>query len=204
MKEIWKPLFLEDIQERYAVSSLGRVLDLKNHKFMTIHDNGAGYKNVSLLAPASKQRIRYVHRLVAHVFIVNPDGLPQVGHKDHDRANNHVDNLYWTTPKQNTADGIAAGKINAKKRPNTKKLTKENICQVAKMSVEGMGVNQIAIALGFPRTTISSVFNGRSNWELFEFARDECILSLNPLTSPQKPEIIALHSETDVHKGEIQ
>lgn len=24
----------------------------------------------------------------------------------------------------------------------------------------------------------------------------------NPLTSPKKPEIIALHSETDVHKGE--
>jgi hypothetical protein len=114
-----------------------------------------------------------VHRLVAHTFIDNPEGLPQVGHKDHTRANNSVSNLYWTTPKQNTADGIREGKINAKKRPNTKRITKAQICEIALLSHQGKGVNEIAVMLDFPRTTISSVFNGRSSWELFEFARKE-------------------------------
>ena len=42
MKEIWKPIILDDIQERYAVSNFGRVIDLKNQKYMIWHDNGAG------------------------------------------------------------------------------------------------------------------------------------------------------------------
>lgn len=83
--------------------------------------------------------------------------------------------MYWTTPKQNTADGIREGKINAKKRPNTQKLTKAQICEIALLDSKGYGVNEIALTLGFPRTTISSVFNGRSNWELFEFAKREIL-----------------------------
>jgi DNA-binding NarL/FixJ family response regulator len=81
--------------------------------------------------------------------------------------------LYWTTPKQNTADGIRDGKINVQKRPNMKKLTKAQICEIALLSHQGKGINEIAVMLDFSRTTISSVFNGRSNWELFEFARKE-------------------------------
>lgn len=173
MKEIWKPIILDDIQERYAVSNFGRVVDLKNQKYMIWHDNGAGYMNVGLQGPNSKVRVRYVHRLVAIAFLENPAKLPQVGHRDHNRENNRHDNLYWTTPKQNTADGIRDGKINAKKRPNTKKLTKAQICEIVLLSSQGKGVNEIAVMLGFPRTTISSVFNGRSNWELFEFAKKE-------------------------------
>ena len=173
MREVWKPIQSENVQERYAVSNMGRVIDLKNQKYMNWHDNGAGYMTVGLQGPKSKVKVRYVHRLVAIAFLENPDKLHQVGHRDHTRANNFVDNLYWTTPKQNTADGIREGKINAKKRPNTKKLTKAQICEIALLDSKGYGVNEIALTLGFPRTTISSVFNGRSNWELFEFARKE-------------------------------
>lgn len=173
VKEVWKPILIDDIQERYAVSNLGRIIDLKQNKYLQINDNGAGYKNVGLQGPKSQVRIRYIHRLVAQAFIENPDNLPQVGHKDHTRSNNVVDNLYWTTQKQNTADGINAGRINAKKRPNTKRLTAEQVCQIALLEHQGFGVNEIAVKLDFPRTTISSVFNGRSNWELFEFVRSE-------------------------------
>lgn len=183
MKEIWKPIIDDQVQPRYAVSNFGQVIDLKNNKKMLWHDNGAGYMSVGLQGNALGVRVRYVHRLVAKAFLDNPDNLPQVGHKDHTRANNTVDNLYWTTQKQNTRDGIEAGRINAKKRPNTQKLSKANICEVALLDSKGYGVNEIALTLGFPRTTISSVFNGRSNWELFEFAREEIANQL--LTSPQ-------------------
>jgi hypothetical protein len=174
MKEVWKPLKIDLVQERYAVSNTGRVYDFLQNKYLSWSDNGAGYKIVGLQrTDKSNVLIRYVHRLVGLHFIENPDNLPQIGHRDHNREHNSEDNLYWTTPKQNTADGIRDGKINAKKRPNTKKLTKAQICEIALLSHQGKGVNEIAIMLDFPRTTISSVFNGRSNSELFEFARKE-------------------------------
>lgn len=180
MKEVWKPLIDQKVQDRYAVSNLGRVFDLLKLCYLNGSDNGAGYKIVGLQRKdKSNVAMRYIHRLIALHFIENPDNLPQVGHKDHDREHNREGNLYWTTPKQNTADGIRDGKINAKKRPNTKKLSKAQICEIALLESLGKGVNEIAIMLDFSRTTISSVFNKRSNWELFEFAREEIKLN-NP------------------------
>ena len=180
MKEIWKPVKDDKVQDRYAVSNIGRVFDLLKFCYLNGSDNGAGYKVVGLQRKdKSNVAMRYIHRLVAIAFIENPSKLPQVGHRDYDRENNKKGNLYWTTPKQNTADGIRDGKINAKKRPNTKKLSKSQICDIALLSSEGYGVNEIAQELDFPRTTISSVFNGRSNWELFSFVTKE-INSTNP------------------------
>ena len=42
------------------------------------------------------------HILVAKHFIPNPDHLPIVDHKDHDRTNYHVSNLRWVSAKENS------------------------------------------------------------------------------------------------------
>lgn len=42
-----------------------------------------------------------VHRVVATCFLLNPDNLPEVNHKDNDRTNNVVSNLEWCTHKYN-------------------------------------------------------------------------------------------------------
>lgn len=140
LKEIWKPVVDKVVQPRYAVSNKGRVIDLQQAIYLKYFDNGAGYKVYGLQRiDKSNVAIRYVHRLVAIAFIENPVKLPQVGHN---RENNHQGNLYWTTPKQNTADGIRDGKINAKKRPNTKKLSKSQICEIALLSTQEYGVRR--------------------------------------------------------------
>ena len=48
-----------------------------------------------------KQRYYYIHRLVAQAFLPNPLNLSQVGHKDGNTKNNHVDNLQWQKPQCN-------------------------------------------------------------------------------------------------------
>lgn len=177
MKEVWKDIVTNNVVlDRYQVNSVGQVYDKVLEKFMRWSDNGGGYKTVALKCVDygnNTVKICYVHRLVAQHFLENVDNLPQVGHKDHNKENNSVENLYWTTQRQNTRDGIEAGRINAKKRPNTKRLSKEQICQIALLEKANYGVNEIAVMMDFPRTTISSVFNGRSNKELFEFAQEE-------------------------------
>lgn len=42
-----------------------------------------------------------VHRTVATCFIPNPNGYPEVNHKDNDRTNNVVNNLEWCTSQYN-------------------------------------------------------------------------------------------------------
>lgn len=176
-EEVWEDIVTKNVVlGRYQVSNFGRVYDKILDRYRNWNDNGAGYKTVGLRCVDYGNnwvKVCYVHRLVAQHFLDNLEGFPQVGHKDHDKENNCVDNLYWTTQKQNTKDGIDAGRINSKKRGANKKLSKENIFEIAKLHLEGYGVNEIAVKLDFPRTTISSVFNGRSNWELFQFALEE-------------------------------
>ena len=36
-----------------------------------------------------------VHRLVAEAFLPNPDNLPEIHHKNHDRKDNRVQNIMW-------------------------------------------------------------------------------------------------------------
>lgn len=169
--EVWKPILDKQVQGRYAVSSMGRVFDLITGRYLTVLDNGAGYKLAGLQRKSKDNvAIRYRHRLVAIAFLPNPKNLPQVAHKDHDRSNNKLSNLKWSTRSDNTKDGVEDGRINAKKRGVVGRLTPDKICEVARLRFFGFGVNEIALTLGVPRTTISSVLNGRSNWSLYSFA----------------------------------
>ena len=168
MEEIWKEIVDDKLEDgRYLISNKGCVFDKNYSKAKAVQDNGFGYKKTAFSLPSKKLVNRYIHRLVAIAFIPNPNNLPQVGHKDHDKENNCVENLYWVTQKQNTQDGVEAGRINAKKRGKTNQLTLAQLDEIARKRSEGLGVADVARSMGLPRTTISSVLNGRSHWELF-------------------------------------
>lgn len=85
--------------DRCLVNSLGRSVFIKG-KLLKIYDNTFGYKFVSLVMDKHSSPT-YVHRLVAQAFIPNPQGLPQVNHKDENKSNNRVENLEWCTAKYN-------------------------------------------------------------------------------------------------------
>lgn len=53
------------------------------------------------------EKNQYVHRLVAIVYLDNPNNLPTVNHKDENKTNNHVSNLEWCTYQYNESYGTA-------------------------------------------------------------------------------------------------
>lgn len=106
MQEVWKPVV--GWENLYEVSNMGNVRTLHYKRPYMMHPamDKKGYMRVSLVLPNSKKYQRFgVHRLVAQAFIPNPYKLPQVNHKDEDKANNCVSNLEWCTARYNSNYG---------------------------------------------------------------------------------------------------
>ena len=96
--EIWKdaPGF-----PGYQVSDAGRV---RSFYRVLAPDSVKGYYRVRLYRNGRVYRI-YIHRLVAMAFVPNPDGLPQINHKNEIKTDNRAENLEWCTAKYNNAYG---------------------------------------------------------------------------------------------------
>lgn len=92
--EIWKYCF-----EDYEISNFGNVRRL--NKMLRCSRHSQGYRYFQL--KRNDRRVNYlVHHLVARAFIGDrPKGLI-IDHIDRDRTNNHVDNLRYTTYKENS------------------------------------------------------------------------------------------------------
>ena len=100
MKEIWKDC--KGYEGKYQVSNLGRVWSIGSQKYLKGSYNKDGYICVYLTAKNGKVKMERVHRLVALVFLDNPNNYTQVNHKDENKQNNCVDNLEWCNIKYNT------------------------------------------------------------------------------------------------------
>ena len=84
----------------YAATSCGKVYSYKSKKFLKPGSDGKGYLYV-ILYKDGKAKHYFVHRLVAETYLPNPNNLPQVNHKDENKANNALPNLEWCTAAYN-------------------------------------------------------------------------------------------------------
>lgn len=97
--EIWKDI--DGFEGLYAVSTKGRVRNLKRGRILTGGYNKDGYKLITL-----KGKTYTIHKLVALAFLDNPHNLPQVDHIDENKGNNDVSNLRWVTISENIRHSI--------------------------------------------------------------------------------------------------
>lgn len=116
-EEIWKDVL--GFEGRYQVSNLGNVRSLLNKKgpLYLIHKSKTtnGYIAVRLYKDG-KLYTKTVAKLMATVFIPNPDNLPQVNHINEIKTDNRIENLEWCTAKYNTNYGDRNNKISKKVR----------------------------------------------------------------------------------------
>lgn len=88
---------------RYHISKLGTLYSNWSGRWKVVKPviKNTGYVSNNLKGDDGNRYNLYRHRLVAMVYISNPGNLPQVCHRDNNPTNNHVNNLYWGTPKAN-------------------------------------------------------------------------------------------------------
>ena len=130
MEEIWKNI--EEYPD-YMVSNMGRIKRLstgyyrRTEKILKPQLQNNGYLHIKL-SQKDKTKCILVHRLVAQVFIPNPNNLPQVNHINEDKTDNRVENLEWCTQKYNInyGNGISKRVKTNKENGTYKKIGKIN------------------------------------------------------------------------------
>lgn len=86
----------------YDVYDDGRVYSHKSNKFLKPGRNSNGYDTVNFYNGSVDSRVTVlVHRIVAELFVKNPNNYNEVNHKDFDKTNNYYKNLEWCDTSYN-------------------------------------------------------------------------------------------------------
>lgn len=136
------------IYSRWDVN--GKGILSKRYHLKQPHLNKKGRYIIGLSQPGIGTTKWLVHRLVALVYLPNPEGLPYVCHKDNVPTNNSVNNLYWSTQKDNMSQASKEGRmIQAKGKDSVHyKGTEIQRSYIPRL-----------INLGFTRKEISEIMN---------------------------------------------
>lgn len=102
------------LYSRWDINGKG-VLKKRYHKKVP-HLNKNGRYIIGLSQPGLGTTKWLIHRLVALVYIPNPEKLPYVCHKDNVPTNNSVSNLYWGTQKDNMSQASRGRTTTSKER----------------------------------------------------------------------------------------
>ena len=115
----------------------------------TVH----GYKYTKIRGVSTR-----VHRVVAEVFIPNPDNLPIVMHKNNNKADNRVENLKWGTIKENTQQAVDDGlMVNAKGAEDSQSTPCDMYDTVTNKRIASFGsASEAMLATGINKATICS------------------------------------------------
>lgn len=156
--EIWK-----EYKSDYFGSNLGRVKSFKNgnEKILRPAPDSDGYLTVAIYIGGKRKTVK-VHRIVAELFIENPENKPQVNHKDGCKQNNFVENLEWTTPSENTRHSYANGlQITPQGEDHhNAKLTCEQVLYIRE-NPNGLNIYELAEKFNVVFQTISAIQLGR-------------------------------------------
>lgn len=103
----------------YQVSNYGRVKSLKRNRILRnslCFKQPSPHYRVHISSCIKKiNKMFYIHRLVARMFIPNPNNYLIINHIDGNRYNNKASNLEWCTVEQNNQHAFKIGIIKIKK-----------------------------------------------------------------------------------------
>lgn len=110
-----------------------------------------------------KRMTAKLHRILSETFLPNPDGLPQVNHKDGNKFNYNLDNLEWVSASANVRHSYAEGLASNKGSRHPSSILDERQVTVIKHLIEaGCSTNtELAKTFGVHHSTISKIRRGK-------------------------------------------
>lgn len=138
MEEIWKPI--PGYENLYQASNLGNIRSLdkdvwNGHAYYKVKGRvlkpavkSNGYKEL-VLRKDNKSKTWGVHKLVLMSF---SDGQTNshAAHKDGNKLNNNINNLYWASPKENARDKLRHGTHSRGKRMYASRFSEKDVIKI--------------------------------------------------------------------------
>lgn len=171
--EKWVEIPFKEVENppHYQVSNYGRLKSFQNDTINGDIIGGSkiqGYKSLNIRAKGNKSLNRYVHKLVAEFFLKkDSDEKKFVIHLDHDKLNNHWENLKWVTRDEMTIHNRENPAVKDKvipRRTKNYKLTESKVIMIKKMLKSDKNrLKMIAKQFGITHTQLNRIRSGE-NW----------------------------------------
>ena len=149
----------KSFEHLWEISDSGKVRNRRTQKYLKLRMRKDGYIDVKL-----NYKRYLVHRLVALLFIENPENLQQVNHRDGQRNNPRVENLEWVNQYQNMRHAIETGLFPDREgeRNGRATITKAQALLIKSLLSEGFTMKYIAMKLNLSYTIITNIKYGKA------------------------------------------
>ena len=137
----------------YEVTWDGRIYSLVTCRYLVGNISFDGYPRVCMIDDLHNQRTMIISRLVANIFIPNPENKPEVNHIDGNKFNNCVTNLEWVYGWENVQHAL---EHNLRKRA----LSDEMVHKICQYLENGNSVKSIMQELRLPKHAILGIKSG--------------------------------------------
>lgn len=150
-----------DLKFNYYITDDGRIWSERTQKYLSAQYDKNGYVKVQMRSTDNKSHRYSVHRLVLENFkpVQGMDKL-QVNHKDGNKLNNSLNNLEWTTCKENinhTIENNLRATING-----SAKLTPEQVIEIYRRSWNGETNIKLGKEFGINPDQVGRIKNKKS------------------------------------------
>lgn len=142
----------------YLVCSNGDIFGPTGKK-LKARENADGYAVITMGNKRIRRSTQFVHRIVAELFLPNPEKLSDVDHLNGERMNPDVSNLQWVTHEENVRRayerGSHIGRITGEKNPKAR-LTPDFVLKLREEYNAGVTIQEMADKYGMPWNTVGN------------------------------------------------
>ena len=143
--------------ENYFVHKDGYVINIKSGRILKCNPVGKGYLTVTLSSKKSSYR-EYIHRLVAKAFLPNLENKTDVNHINGVRTDNRLENLEWTSRKENIHHAYETGLCPTNiKALQGSKLSEAEVLQIRELLKQNFSNRKIAALYNVHEVSISNI-----------------------------------------------
>jgi len=158
----------------YWISESGELWSGLTHTMMKARADKDGYAVVAIRTGRGTA-YRRVHRLIAIAWIPNPLGYPMVLHRDDNKMNNSISNLYWGTQQDNMADSKSNGTFPIGSKNGMARLTDSQVYEMKEIRHRiGATISELTFMFDTPGQTVWSIVSGKTRGHVYPIQMPVC------------------------------